>query len=129
MLETIEKPNLQDELGLLYLVGLGFVFAGLAFLWITENFLVWDLLNFVGFGLVMIDHHIKNRMAPLPIFSLLNPPQSSKVTIPYNRYYFWTGCAFGIAAIVTSPHARIFAPLATVFMIFMLLSRSNRSLS
>jgi hypothetical protein len=90
-LEAIEKPNLQDKLGLLYLVGTGFVFAGLVFFWITENFRVWGLLSFFGFGLVMIDHYVKKRIAPVPPFSVLNPLQSSKVKVPYNRYYVWRG--------------------------------------
>jgi hypothetical protein len=125
MLETIEKPNLQDELGLLYLVGTSFVFASLAFLCITGSFRVWNLLNLVGFGLVMVDHYVKKEIAPVPTLSLLTPGQNFKVKIPHNRYYFWAGCTFGVAAIVSIPHVHIFAPLEMAFLTFMLLSRSN----
>jgi hypothetical protein len=45
------------------------------------------------------DHYVKKRIAPVPTFSLLDPVQNLKVKIPYDRYYFWAGCTFGVAAI------------------------------
>jgi drug/metabolite transporter (DMT)-like permease len=110
MFDTVEKPNLQDELGLAQWVGAAIVLAGLVFLLYTENVRAWSRFTMAAGFVIGIDYCIKKLTARKPTLSLLEVSEKPKTKIRYGPL-LWIGFGLMLVACVFIPHIRIFASL------------------
>ena len=110
MFDTVEKPNLQDELGLAQWVGAGIFLAGLVAVFLTRNTRASFLFFMVAVAVINIDYYVKKQTAARPTVSLLDAPQNPRARVRYGLL-FWIGLGLMLAVFLFTPHVRIYASL------------------
>jgi drug/metabolite transporter (DMT)-like permease len=110
MFDTIEKPNLQDELGLAQLAGAAIFLAGLAFVLLTGNAGASFFFLVAAVAVINIDYYVKKQTAARPTVSLLDAPQNPRARVRYGLL-FWIGLGLMLAVFLFTPHVRIYASL------------------
>jgi hypothetical protein len=96
MLETMEKPNLQDELGLAQLVGSAIFLAGLAFVLLTGNARASFFFLVVAVAVINIDYYVKKQTTPpgrQSRCSMLLRIQGRKFDMAFFFGWAWGSCS------------------------------------
>jgi hypothetical protein len=122
MFDTVDKPNLQDELGLAQWVGAAIMLAGLVFLFYTENVRVWMRFTWAGAFVIGIDYYIKKLTAHQPTLSLLEVSKKPKMKVRYSPL-LWIGFGLMLVACIFVSHIRIFASLMILGFCVLLYNR------
>jgi hypothetical protein len=124
MFDTVEKPNLQDELGLAQWVGAGIFLAGLVAVFLTRNTRASFLFFMVAVAVINIDYYVKKQTAARPTVSLFDAPHNPRTKVRYG-VLFWIGLGLMLSAVIFTSHVRIYAALMVAGFCVLLFNRYN----
>ena len=121
MLDPGSKPNTRDRFGGLLWVALSVYFAGLLFVFVTENAKIWILFSLAAGAIACVDYYVRKATLPRSTVPLLDPRDSRK-RFQYSPL-IWAGFALALLALICISHIRISALLLMTALCVLVLSR------
>jgi uncharacterized membrane protein YiaA len=128
MFDTVEKPNLQDALGLPQLVGASIFLVGWVAVFLTGNPRASFFSSLVAVVVINIDYYVKKQTAPQTRVSLFDVPRNPRAKSRYGLL-FLAGLGLMLAALIFTPHVRIYAALMIAGFCVLLFNRYNSARS